>query len=67
MAFCQGIFQKLPQWIAGFKRPKIPFFAYFKQMYCAQIIMFLQTEYTEKPNIFFILVKINHLDFHKNI
>ena len=67
MAFCQGIFQKLPQGTMNSNRPKTPFFAYFKQMHCVQIIMFPQTKYTEKPNIFFILVKINHLDFYKNI
>ena len=65
MAFCQGIFQKLPSGNGAPKHPKNLFFAYFRQIFFAQIIMFTQTKCTEKPNIFFILVKINYLDFHK--
>lgn len=65
MAFCQGIFQKLPTGIGRLKHTKTMFFAYFRQMICTQIIIFPQRKCTEKPNIFFILVKINYSDFHK--
>ena len=67
MAFCQGIFRKLPPRVNTPFVPKTVFFAYFKQMENGQIIMFTQTECTQKPNKKFIIVKIKPFSIFDNI
>ena len=53
MAFCQGIFRKLPPRANTSFVPKTSFFAYFKQTKKRQVIMFTQRKCTQKPNEIF--------------
>jgi hypothetical protein len=56
MAFCQGIFRKLPSKVNNVITTKTLFFAYFIQIKKSVIIMFPQTKCTEKPNKNFISI-----------
>ena len=67
MAFCQGIFRKLPPRSNTTFVPKTPFFAYFKQTKKGPIIMFTQRKCTQKPNKNFIIVKIKPFSIFDNI
>ena len=67
MAFCQGIFRKLPPRVNRAFVPKRAFFAYFKQTKKSPIIMFTQKKCTQKPNKNFIIVKIKPFSIFDNI